>query len=80
MSESGRHLGLALVGNRRFPRYVIARVIGREAPMWYWTGRVEEPWSPDPRVAARWADPEIAAAVLGQLQPDADRDPEIGCG
>jgi hypothetical protein len=80
MTDSGRPLVLALVGNRLFPRYAIVRDSGRTAPVLYWTGRIEEPWSPDPREATRWADPEIATAVLGELRPGVERDPRIGCG
>jgi hypothetical protein len=80
MTDSGRPLVLALVGNRLFPRYAIVRDGGRTASVLYWTGHVEEPWSPDPREAARWVNPEIAAALLSELRPDADRDPEIRCG
>jgi hypothetical protein len=79
MSEPSRALVLALVGNRLFPRYAIVMDSGREAPVLYWTRRAEGPWSPDPQEATRWADPEVAAAVLGELRPDVERDPRIGC-
>jgi hypothetical protein len=67
MNDSRSRFGLALVGNRRYPRYAIVEDRYDTGPIRYWTGDPLEPWSPDPRRAARWADPEIAAIYLGEL-------------
>jgi hypothetical protein len=67
MNDPRSRFGLALVGNRRYPRYAIVDNHFRTGPVRYWTGDPLAPWSPEPGKAMRWADPERAALTLGEL-------------
>jgi hypothetical protein len=67
MSNSTRRFCLTLVGNRRFPRYAIVEHRWCTGTVRYWTGDPLEPWSPDPRRASTWADPEVAEVALVEL-------------
>jgi hypothetical protein len=67
MSDSTSRFCLALVGNRRFPRYAIVENHCRMGPVRYWTEDPLEPWSPEPGKAMRWADPEVVAIYLEKL-------------
>jgi hypothetical protein len=67
MSGPTSRFGVALVGNRRYPRYAIVDNHCRMGPVRYWTGDPMEPWSPEPGKAMWWADPQVAAVALGEL-------------
>jgi hypothetical protein len=67
MNNPRSRFGLALVGNRAFPRYAVIETCGDSGHVRYWTGNPLEPWSPEPGKAMRWADPQVAAVALGEL-------------
>jgi hypothetical protein len=66
-------IGLALVGNWKYPRYAVTLTRYPFLPTLYWTGMGDDPWTDDVSGAMKWADygaAELAVRVIEAAEPD----------